>query len=61
MKNKQAKQMIHSISVITPYPVIYMKRKPITFGKGGVSFELLRERPWCGFYGVVSLTGEQMR
>ena len=61
MKNKKAKQMICDSSYGKNAPVIYCKHRPYKGNTGGVSFELLRDKPHLGFMGVVSLTANQLK
>ena len=61
MKNKQVKQMICELTYKKKGAVIYCKHRPYKGNTGGVSFELLRDRPNLGFAGTVSLTADQLR
>ena len=61
MKNKNAKKMICELSYGKLAPVIYCKHRKYQGNTGGVSFELLRDKPHLGFMGLVSLTADQLR
>ena len=61
MKNKKVKQMICDLSYGKLAPVIYCRHRKYKGNTGGVSFELLRERPHLGFMGAISLTADQLK
>ena len=61
MKNKAAKIMICDSSYEKNAPVVYCKHRPYKGNTGGVSFELLRDKPHLGFMGTSSLTANQLK
>ena len=61
MKNKAAKIMICDLSYGKNAPVMICKHRPYKGSAGGVSFNWLRDNPYLGFMGIISLTANQLK